>query len=167
MAKTDSSLPSIARLREVISYSPTTGEFFWLKTLSPRAAAGKKAGSFYNGYCHIAIDGYRTGAQRIAIALSSGEWPIGEVDHIDANPLNNQLSNLRAVSGQLNRQNVRRPRAHSGTGVLGVRQIPSGRYRAQLNTNGKSIYSRVVDSIDEASALYLEMKRQHHEGCTL
>ena len=159
--------PTIERLREVISYCRDTGEFLWLKTLSARAVAGKSAGGLCNGYRYISIDGYRTGAQRVAIALSHGSWPEGEVDHIDTNPLNNAINNLRAVSGGVNRQNVRRARSHSRTGILGVNQIPSGRYRAHITAQGQSIYSSVVDTADEASTLYVELKRNYHEGCTL
>jgi len=167
MADANSRAPFVARLREVLSYSQETGEFIWRKTLSNRATAGSAAGTVTNGYLYITIDGYRTGAQRVAVAHVEGEWPPGEVDHRDTNSLNNRYSNLRSDTGQVNRQNVRRARRHNTLGVLGVRRTPNGRYRAQIHVSGKSLYSRVVDTIEQASALYVEMKRTHHEGCTL
>jgi hypothetical protein len=167
MAIANSKAPSIARLREVISYSKESGEFFWLKTLSNRSIAGSAAGSVFSGYLYITIDGYRTGAQRVAVAYVQGFWPLGEVDHKDADSLNNRYANLRSDTGRVNRQNVRRARKHNSIGVLGVRRTPNGRYRAQLHVDGKSIYSRVVETIEQASALYIDMKRSHHEGCTL
>ena len=167
MAIANSKAPSIERLREVLSYSKESGQFIWLKTLSHRAVAGSVAGTVTNGYLCISIDGYRTGAQRIAIAHAQVFWPTGEVDHKDTDSLNNRYENLRSDTGQVNRQNVRRARKHNSTGVFGVRRIPSGRYRAQLHVGGKSVYSQVVDSVEQASALYVEMKRVHHKGCTL
>lgn len=167
MANANSKAPSIARLREVLSYSEESGEFFWKKTLSNRAVAGCSAGGVLCGYVYISVDGYRTGAHRIAVAYVQGFWPVGEVDHKDGNRLNNRYSNLRDVSGKLNRQNVRHARRHSSIGVLGVGRTSSGKYRARLRIDGKTIYSSVVESVEQAKELYLSMKRAHHEGCTL
>lgn len=159
--------PSIARLREALSYNPETGIFVWRNTCSHRTTNGALAGVWSKGYLLLAIDGYRTGAHRFALAMVNGEWPVGEVDHIDGDPSNNRYANLRAVNGRMNRQNVRRARAHNKIGVLGVTQIPSGKYRASIRSNGKSHYSRCVATIEEAQAIYLALKRALHEGNTL
>lgn len=155
-----------ARLRELLDYEPLTGEFLW-KICRNTTLIGKPAGIWSRGYRLISIDRCRTGAHRVALAMINDQWPKGEVDHIDGDPSNNRLSNLRDVEGRLNRQNVRRPRAHSITGILGVSMTHSGKFRATVRHNGKSHYSKSLPTIEEAQAFYLQLKRQLHEGCTL
>lgn len=60
-----------------------------------------------NGYWKITIDGKVYGVHRLLWEQANGPIPQGYViDHIDRNPLNNDLSNLRAVPNGANRTNT-------------------------------------------------------------
>ena len=62
-------------------------------------------------------------------ALCMGRWPVGTIDHIDNNPQNNHIENLRECSMSENRANVElwwRP--NSKTGVPGIEKDGS-KYR--------------------------------------
>lgn len=102
-------LISLKRLREVLTYDPTTGTFIWRLTLSSAARAGVAAGSIdANGYRRIAVDGQRYLAHRLAWFYAHGVWPQQQIDHIDGNRDNNASCNLRDVDACTNQQNRHR-----------------------------------------------------------
>jgi hypothetical protein len=121
-----------AQLRELLSYDPETGDLTWLprgeEMFSRRRSwlmwntrfAGKPA---FRTACH----GYWAGlvfrkkfkAHRVAWALHYGRWPTAVIDHINGDPLDNRIGNLRDVEQSENLKNMRIKRAHS-SGVLGV-----------------------------------------------
>lgn len=107
----------------LFSYNPETGDVCWR---APRkgTTVGKPAGSPFNVngrplYLRISLDGKGLRAHRIAWLLHTGEWPKHEIDHIDGNPLNNRIQNLRDVSHDINKQNVRLYSTNS-SGIHGV-----------------------------------------------
>ncbi len=61
------------------------------------------------GYRCLELKGKHYKAHRIVWLMFAGEWPKKnrEVDHIDRNPLNNYIGNLRAVSKSVNMLNSR------------------------------------------------------------
>ena len=48
-----------------------------------------------DGYLHIEIDGQDCLAHNLAWLYMTGEWPPGEIEHIDGDKLNNAWANLR------------------------------------------------------------------------
>lgn len=98
----------------------------------------------------------------------TGDWPEGEIDHIDGNKVNNRFANLRLADHTLNVQNVRAPRAHNNGGHLGASlDKRSGKWRGVITVGGRSRYLGTFATPQEASAAYLEAKRLLHPGCTL
>ena len=83
--------------------------------------AGKPAFATNNG------DGYLCGAlfqrsyraHRVAWAISTGAWPVGEIDHINHDRQDNRLENLREVCLQENSKN-RGLYRNNKSGCLGV-----------------------------------------------
>ncbi len=98
---------NIERIRELLAYSPSDGAFYWLKNRkgNPAPRAGDVAGGTRPDGCrYIGIDGRRYYAHRVAWLLVYGPIPGGmEIDHIDHNPSNNRISNLRLVTKSANR----------------------------------------------------------------
>jgi len=156
-----------ARLHEILSYDPETGIFTWKCRVS-RTAAGSVAGTVRaNGYLRIKFDRSLFYAHRLAWLYVYGTVPIGYIDHIDGNPGNNAISNLRDVSQLINAQNIRRPKSHNkSTGVLGVNKNGS-KFRAKICVNGLHKHLGCFLTPEEAHEAYLKAKRLLHVGCAI
>lgn len=155
-----------ALLKEIFTYDPETGFLKWVKSRG-RAPAGSIVSGIENGYVIVQIDRKRYYAHRIIWLHSYGNWPEFEIDHIDGVRNNNQLSNLRDVPLQMNRQNLRSATVRNvSTGVLGTRLL-KGRHLAQISVNGRDKHIGTFGSAEEAHAAYLEAKRRLHPGCTI
>ena len=81
------------------SYDPVSGSIIWTKDLG-KARMGSRAEVLVpNGYLmiRISVDGKRKAfmAHRVAYFLQTGGWPLGVIDHIDSNKVNNKWTNLR------------------------------------------------------------------------
>jgi HNH endonuclease len=156
-----------ARLKELLHYDPETGVFTWIKRTSKRIYVGKIAGSLHPiGYWFIGVDNHRCYAHRLAWFWTHGEWPKGDIDHIDGNRVNNQLANLRDVTVSVNAQNQKRAQSDNKTGFLGVSPY-RGKFIATIKVNGKRITCGIFDKPDIAHLAYVEAKRRLHEGCTI
>lgn len=154
-------------LGERLAYDAKTGAFTWRVAPAPRFAVGSRAGSLNsNGYVVIRCAGRLYHAHRIAWLFSYGFWPDGDIDHINGNPADNRLNNLRDVSRSVNQQNLRRARRDNATGLLGVKRARN-RFEARINVGGRYVHLGTFDSPHAAHAAYLAAKRQHHEGNTL
>ena len=59
-----------------------------------------------------------------------------------------------------NQQNQRQPSRNNKAKALGVHAV-NGKYRAVLSVSGKNIYGVLRDSVDEAKADRVALKKQH------
>lgn len=160
-------LLSVERLRALLHYEPDTGALTWLVKPNKRLAAGHPAGCRVpEGYRIVTAEGCRTYAHRIAWALTYGAWPKGEIDHIDGDPSNDRISNLRDVTHRTNAQNVRRSFC-GRDGLLGTSKRSDGRVLALIWHEGKQRYLGTFYTEQDAHVAYVTAKRQLHEGCTL
>ncbi len=127
------------RLRTLLSYNPETGVFTRNIRTSNRINVGDVAGSATEGgYWAIKIDGKSIKSHRLAWLYTYGCWPTNEIDHINGDPADNRIENLRDVSHEHNTQNTRRPRIDNASGFLGVHACNGG-YMASINASKKSI----------------------------
>mgnify|MGYP000845458502 FL=1 len=94
-------------LREFIHYNPIDGSFTWIKSTYRKGSPERRAGhiSKTTGYLRIKILGQEYQAHRLAWLITYGDWPIGEIDHIDLDKTNNRISNLREATRSQNNQN--------------------------------------------------------------
>lgn len=124
------------RLHEVLDADYVAGTLTW-KFRDPNIW-GREANRFNGKYAGTAAfatidrDGRFVGsigtkrkrryyfAHRVLWAMFYGEWPKGEIDHIDGNPANNAIGNLRDVTAAENRRNMPLQR-NNKSGYPGVR----------------------------------------------
>lgn len=133
---------TVERLKRLLHYDATTGEFTRLIRTAHRTKVGDPAGSkATNGYLYIGLPGGRSClAHRLAWLYTHGEMP-KEIDHINGNRTDNRIGNLRSVTRSENNQNKRGPRSDSTTGFRGVvKDYRRGTYMATVGHKGKHYY---------------------------
>ena len=154
------------RVQELLIYEPESGLF--TRRISSNNAAKCQAGqpcgsSCGSGYLRMEIDYAHYRMHRLAWIYMTGQWPSGEIDHINGNRTDNRWTNLRDLPKWANTQNLRQPMSTSKTGVLGV-SPQRGQFVAQISINGTTRFLGRFRTIGEAKTVYIAAKRQYHEG---
>ena len=148
----------VALISSFLVYDPETGMITRRVRTSSRTYVGQvagrvltgKSGKAYRVICVISKDCY---AHRLAFVLMTGAWPVGEVDHINGDGLDNRWANLRDVPHADNMRNLRKHTSNTSghTGVSWHKN--SQRWRARITINGKYRTLGYFRSIDEAVAV--------------
>ena len=148
-------LPPVELLRERLEYNPETGDLRWKKHRHPKRVGVIATYTTRAGYHCLRVNGELHYAHRIIWKLHTGEnLPDGMViDHINHDPSDNRLSNLRLVTLSENtynttQNNVLRP----DTSQRGIIQTGGNRWRVQINHEGKKLYLGTYDTLPEAVA---------------
>ena len=159
----------IESLAGLLSYCAETGVFRWRAKPAKNVSVGSIAGSLRsNGYIVIGYRGRHYLAHRIAWFMLSNALPCGEIDHINGVRDDNRASNLRDVSRRKNAENIRKAKPSNKTGLLGVhRHEKSGKYRASIFSNGRTIHLGLFDHAESAHEAYVRAKRRIHAGGTI
>lgn len=159
---------TLAQVRELLRYEPESGHFFWVAG----HGAGRNpdhlpsGGLSSKGYWRLKVGKKLLYAHRLAWFYVHGEWPKGQIDHINGNRTDNRIENLRCVSTTTNAENKRSANKNNKTGLLGT--CPDrGLFKACLKVNGKTINLGRFATPEEAQAAYIAAKRIHHVGCTI
>lgn len=156
-----------ARLRELVKYDPITGIFTRNVIVWKVGKVGEVIGHLNKtGRIEVSVEGKIYLAHRLAWMYVSGEWPSQEIDHIDGNPSNNKISNLRDISRTGNAQNKRKAQANSITGILGVTKHHR-KWQASITIDKKAIFLGSFENKELAQKAYIDAKRIMHAGCTL
>lgn len=156
-------------LKAVLDYNLESGLFHWRTYTSGQIRAGDVAGGLSAfGYVRVKINGKRYMAHRLAWLYIHGNWPQGDIDHINGDKTDNRIANLRDVPAVTNQQNRRAATKRNATGFLGVsaRSDRQG-FRAQIYVNKRQVFLGNFDTAESAHAAYLLAKRSLHEGCSI
>lgn len=167
MAKADL---TAQRLRELLHYDPETGAFTWLVDRQGHAKAGDVAGCRRSdGYIRMKVDQHGVWAHRLAWFWVHGDWPEQVIDHINGDPSDNRIANLRDVPAATNSQNVKEGRKRKGRGtLLGAHwSVTWNRWKSSINVGGKLRHIGWFGTEVEAHNAYVEAKRRLHPGCTI
>ena len=112
--------PSNRELSELFIYYPETGVVTWRCGQRKGHNAGwvsKTKRGYLSIRVTIARQIYRL--SHVIWCYVSGNWPKEQIDHINGNPLDNRIVNLREVSNSGNQKNAVR-RTDNKSGVIGV-----------------------------------------------
>lgn len=140
-------------LKKLLKYDPETGIFTWILH-KKKENQGRVAGSLCNEYIEIYINGRNYYAHRLAWLYIYGEFPNKHIDHFDCDRGNNKIINLRLATPIQNGGNVKKKKNNT-SGFKGVSWFsPRGKWRAQIETNGKQKHLGYFTDINLASAAY-------------
>lgn len=155
-------------LKEIISYDPASGGFLWKVSRSKKVKVGARIGSWdLYGYQTVRIDGRSYKLHRLAWLYMTGEWPVGDVDHINGVRHDNRFSNLRDVPRGQNLENRRAANPGKKSGLpLGVHRERYA-FSARISRDNCSIVLGHFPTPEEASAAYIQAKRALHRGCMI
>lgn len=124
--------------------------------------AGKDAGGISpKGRLELKLDGIHQYAHRLIFLLCHGRLP-KEIDHIDGNPLNNNIENLREVTRSQNLQNTKTC-IYNKSGAKGVWWYPRrNKWVAELKINNKKVVVGHYKSLDDAKAAIRDARVKYH-----
>lgn len=142
-------------LMETLDYNPETGIFVWKKRNCQRRKTGDIAGSIRkDGRVTITIKYSAYLAHRLAWLFTYGEWPEFEIDHINLNPNDNRISNLRKASHAENKWNTT-VRKNNKLGIKGVSlDKKKNKYQAVFTRNRERIWLGYFNTPEEAAKVY-------------
>lgn len=166
-------------LRQCFSYDGHTGVITWLyrprghfssdkgHRISLAKHAGREAGHVDKGHGYRVIGLTYEGrfllyqSHRIAWALFYGEWPNGEVDHVNCDTGDNRITNLRKCSHVSNMANQRG--RNSKSGLKGAYwHARSQKWQASICVNYKQIHLGYFDTKEDAHDAYVSASAIHH-----
>ena len=138
---------------KALNYDPVTGYLIWKTNLySKRVIPKKRAGSIVTstGYRSITLFGTKYPEHILIWFIHCGVWPSGQIDHINQQRDDNRILNLRDVTKSENARNRSR-NPHSKLGEHGIWfNSRTFKYVAEITLNGKKVYQKSFDDIDEA-----------------
>lgn len=168
---TNKTLPTPDVLRQLLRYEPDTGRLFW-REAKPSMFEGKKRSAIHlcaiwnskyfgkEAFTSTAKSGHKRGrvcgfgflAHRVIWAIYYGEWPDKIIDHINMNPADNRLANLRLAT---KRQNGCNRKAFGVSKFLGVVwRHDAQKWRASISVNNKTHYLGLYENEEDAAKAY-------------
>lgn len=154
----------IPRLKEVFDADFDKGVLYWKVKLAYRVKVGSVAGTKRpTGHLIVQIFGKDIYVHRILWAMYHNEWPTGFLDHINRNPSDNRIANLRIATKQQNAANIDKPSKNNKLGVKGVSiHAKTKKYRATISDNGKMIHLGLFTDIENARMAYVAASNRIH-----
>jgi len=157
--------------RELLTYNPDTGKLYWkerpvkyfknpnyTKRWNTRwagkealtAITRRKSGQIARLDGYVFNKNYHT--HRIAWLIYYGEWPKNQIDHINQDPTDNRIENLRDVT-QLENLKNQALRSNNKSGYIGVHfEKSKQKYRARVQINNNRKHIGYYNTIEEAAA---------------
>lgn len=146
----------------MVTWKKRDGDSGPIKAWNSRCS-GKQCGSV-NTYGHIRIDIKNSGerlriyAHRLAFFMFHGRLPQGDIDHINGNPADNRIENLRDVPHSVNLRN-RFMQSNNTSGITGVSWFKrKSKWRAGAKINGKIFHLGYFHDKNEAHQAVLDFR---------
>ncbi len=135
----------------------------WAQKVFNNRQAGTKAGSATAGYLMVNFYFGKISAHRLVFLWHHGQLPV-TVDHIDGNPMNNRIENLRPATHAENSRNCGISVANT-SGVRGVSfHKPTRKWAAHIRAEGKMKHLGLFVSLDDAAAARRAAEQAYYGG---
>lgn len=138
-----------------VDESSSTG-LRWLISPSRNVRAGQEAGGLLmSGHYRVKFGGKSHKVHRIIWLLTHKKWPDKFIDHIDGNPGNNKIENLREATVQENQRNMRWVKGYCW-------HATHKKWMASIRDGEKQLFLGYFDNEREARIAYLKAKVLKH-----
>jgi hypothetical protein len=146
-------------LNSILRYE--NGFLYW-KVNRGNVKAGSMAGCHaFKGYHIVRINSKNHYYHRLIFMMHHGYMP-ETIDHIDGNPANNRIENLRAATVSQNGWNQKIHKRNK-SGFRGVSwNKKAKKWVANCMINGNQHYLGSFNSLDDASNVINEFRMKHH-----
>lgn len=159
----DAQAISLEFIRGHFAYDPLTGKLTRTKTYAPGQFVGQELGGLTSlGYVKATVCGAQCQMHRLIRFYVLGEWPSGEVDHVNRDRADNRWSNLRDSTRVSN--GINRPlHASNKSGYTGVTfDKGTNKWRATGRVNGKNVYLGLYLTPEEAAKVAAHSRKQEY-----
>jgi hypothetical protein len=135
------------------------GELFYKKSEGPMKKGAKVGTKIERGYIRTHIKRKPTLVHRIIFMMHHGYLP-EMLDHIDGNPSNNRIENLRSVTCSQNNLNRGKHKRNTSQykGVTWVARIK--KYSTRIAIDGKRFFLGYFDDPQKAHKAYCDFAQQ-------
>ena len=145
-------------VKELFKYKD--GELYWMIDSAYNVKKGFIAGSLgKKGYKRTCIKAIHYLNHRLIFLYHNGYFP-KKVDHIDGNPLNNKIENLREVTVSQNGMN-RKTNFNSFTKIKNVTKAGK-KWRVAITKNNKYIHIGFFADLELAELVAIEARNKYH-----
>jgi HNH endonuclease len=145
-----------------MEYFPETGLLCWRPDGVIATTDTKR------GYKLCRIFGKTYQAHRLIWLYVHGNWPVFFIDHINGNPSDNRIANLRDVPQSENLQNQRKAHKNSKSGLLGVTwDKQHNSWKARIMAFGVDYQLGMYKDKYQAHQAYILKKRELHPTCEI
>jgi len=151
------------RLHELFEYRDDGNLIRKVRTAQCTKVGDVAGGMYSRGYFMVSIYSKKYLVHRMIFLYHHGYLTSGmELDHIDGNPRNNRIENLREVTKSQNIQNSK-IRSDNKSGVKGVSWDKShSKWKAEMRMKGKMKHLGRYTTLEEAEAVAIAARNEYH-----
>jgi len=148
------------QLKQLLSYDIKSGHFIWNCDRGSNKVKGLIADNkSVKGYLTLHINYKQYRSHRVVWFYHYGEWPKGQIDHINGIRDDNRIENLRVCTNRQNSQNRIR---HKSGKLVGVHyHKASKKFKVEVYLNGKKVYLGLYLSEEAGHKVYIQFCKEN------